>query len=157
MSRLALMNETDLSRPALWTLEIPARVDGIAQLAAWLATVFPPEAQKDSTYQNARLCLEEALTNIVTHAALPEQKGDITVCHYIEDEVLVFEVIDSGPEFDPSQIEDPERPDDITKLVPGGLGIGLMRQFSDRMHYRRQNGRNHLVFGFNRDPAMHSP
>jgi anti-sigma regulatory factor (Ser/Thr protein kinase) len=62
-----------------------------------------------------------------------------------EDQTYIFTVSDSGIPFDPTQ-----RPEvDITlpaeKRNIGGLGIHLVRQLIDKIHYRREEGKNVLT------------
>jgi anti-anti-sigma factor len=98
------------------------------------------------------LALEECGSNIVNHAYRrdPSQKFTVAIEHTAS-EVMV-ELRDSGPQFDPTQrhiAESGLKDDD----GPGGLGIQLVRQYMDDVHYRRQGRENvlRLTKRLNRD------
>ena len=49
-----------------------------------------------------------------------------------------------GVAFDPSTPPEP-RPASLAEAKPGGLGLLMIRNFSDDVSYRRSEGRNHLT------------
>lgn len=63
-----------------------------------------------------------------------------------ENDRLTIEFSDDGIPFDPISSE-PQRKD-FEDLENGGMGIGLVKQFSDDVKYRRENDRNILTLGF---------
>ena len=50
----------------------------------------------------------------------------------------------SGAAFDPSAAPPPDLAIPLHQRDPGGLGIHLMRQMTDRVEYRRTDGHNRL-------------
>jgi len=88
------------------------------------------------------------VTNVMLYA-YPGKYGQVLV-EFNKDETdkgehLVFTVSDGGIPFDPTQ-----RPEaDITLSAEerqiGGLGIHLVRQLMDEIHYERKDGKNILT------------
>src|SRR5580704_8964929 len=56
----------------------------------------------------------------------------------------VAEIVDNGHPFDPSAAPPPDLAIPLHQRDPGGLGIHLMRQMTDRVEYRRTEGHNRL-------------
>ena len=56
-------------------------------------------------------------------------------------------VADAGVAFDPSTYppEQTARPASLAEATPGGLGLLMIRSFSDDLSYRRSEGSNHLT------------
>lgn len=89
------------------------------------------------------LALEEAFANICNHA-YPGEPGDIEVNCFTEDGDMVIEIIDSGVCFDMTKAEDPDITADLSEREPGGLGIFLIKELIDKVHYRREGDKNIL-------------
>jgi anti-sigma regulatory factor (Ser/Thr protein kinase) len=54
-------------------------------------------------------------------------------------------VADDGPPFDPLAVAPPKQALRLEDVVSGGQGIHLIRHFTDRLAYRREDGRNVLT------------
>lgn len=97
-----------------------------------------------SQRRTVQVVLDEVLSNILTHG-LTEGDGSLaTVRLAVEGTVLVITVIDDGPAFDPTLFPaaDPTLP--AEDRPQGKLGIHLVRCMTDRMVYRREEGKNVL-------------
>ena len=102
---------------------------------------------RDAAYA-LRLCLEEAVGNIVAYAYAPGSTHSIMIEVWREGERVEALVSDDGRAFDPLGVPEPVAPSDVLTAPSGGLGIKLMRKFASRVAYRRDGGRNHLRFSF---------
>jgi anti-sigma regulatory factor (Ser/Thr protein kinase) len=60
--------------------------------------------------------------------------------------MLTAELVDDGRAFDPLQVAAPDLAAPLEERAVGGLGVHLMRHLVDDIQYRRDGGRNHLVF-----------
>jgi serine/threonine-protein kinase RsbW len=86
------------------------------------------------------LACDEACTNIIEHAYGGEDKGDIEVHWWVNNDHFGVMLRDNGRSFDPSNIPVPaiseisplDGPDD---LQVGGLGIHFMRTLMDEVRY----------------------
>lgn len=119
--------------------------------SAWLESAAL--AQGVPLEQIVRLdhCLDEALANVITHG------GPIALASPIHLQFGVrrrrgactaeLSIADAGVAFDPSTFtsEPTPRPASLEEAKPGGLGLLMIRNFSDDLRYRRGEGRNHLM------------
>lgn len=123
------------------------RISELARTGEWLAGWARDQAlAKDVTFA-IRLCLEEALANIVLHG-VPD--GDhlieLAICR-TEDGVVVT-ITDDGRPFDPLTAPQPSHSRDLTMAIPGGYGVILLKSYADSLTYERSAGRNHLSLAF---------
>lgn len=92
------------------------------------------------------LAVDEALSNIIEHAYKEcGERSEISII--IDADPTRFEVliVDSGKEFDPSNIPVPDVREHVREGKKGGLGIFLMRQIMDEVKYTFVQGlRNEL-------------
>ena len=89
------------------------------------------------------LVLDEIVTNIIQHGGPELRTIDITL-EKIENE-LTITVIDDGPQVDPTTCKTPDTGVPLEKRTCGGLGILLVRRFSNCISYRRANDTNILT------------
>ena len=99
------------------------------------------------------LVLEELGINILTHGGKgKERRPEIEIVLTSEDHALTIEVLDDGHPFDP--LQDSPKPD-LTATIEGrpigGLGIHLVRNLMDDLHYQRDAGKNRLTLVARRD------
>jgi len=96
-----------------------------------------------------RLCLEEAVLNIIMHNAPPaDPAATIRVWLGRSDGRLTARIEDACAPFDPLDVPAPAKVENLAAAPIGGLGIPLMRHFSSAMEYRREHGMNRLVLQF---------
>ena len=100
-----------------------------------------------------RLVLEEIVTNIITHAYEDREPHEITVSMKCVDEGMAVVVEDDGREFNPLTAPEPDLSVPLEDRPPGGLGIHLIREFADRIEYRRIADRNRLEFSIGGESA----
>jgi len=94
----------------------------------------------DASIGGIVISVDEAMANIIKHAYGGAKDKDIDV------ELLPFEqangagvritLRDYGPGVDPAQI----KPRNLEDVVPGGLGVHIMRQNMDRIEYQPADG-----------------
>jgi serine/threonine-protein kinase RsbW len=81
---------------------------------------------------NILISLTEAVTNAIVHGNKGDEKKMVRVACSVEHNRRVsFRVSDEGKGFNPKQVPDPTRPENICKC--GGRGVFLMRQLSHRV------------------------
>jgi len=98
---------------------------------------------KDAVFA-LRLCLEEIFANIVMHAFAGGEHA-VRLALRCEAEEAVMTIIDDGTPFDPLAAPPPTRPTGLADAEPGGRGLLLVKSYANRLAYRREDGRNHLV------------
>lgn len=116
------------------------------------ATEFVEECADDSGLPQKKiyaltLTLEEAFVNICSYA-YPDGEGDAEITCGEDGDVFVLEIADSGSPFDVLSLPDPDTSLGIMERKIGGLGVHFIRTLSDKVSYRRENGRNVLRMEF---------
>lgn len=97
------------------------------------------------TRNEIELVTEEILLNIIEYG-YPETPGDIEIrCHITTDRKLVMEIADWGIPFDPRYVPKPNTALPLEEREIGGWGIWIVRNLTDELHYRRENGKNILT------------
>ena len=96
---------------------------------------------EDKTLKKMILALEEAVVNIVNYS----QAKTITMTINSQLSTLNFQLIDDGIAFDPTAQAEVDIAAATEQRQVGGLGIALLRQIADEVHYRRtDDGQNEL-------------
>jgi anti-sigma regulatory factor (Ser/Thr protein kinase) len=68
--------------------------------------------------------------------------------HYVQGRKLVIEITDWGIPFDPRHIPEPNIDLPVENLKAGGLGIWIVQNLTEELHYRRENEKNILTLIF---------
>lgn len=86
------------------------------------------------------VAVDEALANVVEHAYEGES-GEIVVTVELTSEFLRVQICDNGVEFDPGERLNStiDIHDHIRKGLKGGLGLFLMRQIMDEVHFAQDS------------------
>lgn len=96
---------------------------------------------------DVELAVEEIVANLIRHAYPETGAGPVQVtCRPADPAVFAVEFRDRGAPFDATSAPDPDLPDDIAERQIGGLGIYLLKQVTDALHYCRKGGENILTF-----------
>jgi anti-sigma regulatory factor (Ser/Thr protein kinase) len=92
------------------------------------------------------MVVEEVLTNIISYARPEDDSLEIAI-YWSEPTpgTVRIEIHDSGDEFNPLEVPDPDLSLDAEEREIGGLGIHLVRRYMDHCEYERRNGRNILA------------
>ena len=133
--------------------EITIRADTreARRASAWLESVASREGVPSDQIVRLDHCLDEALANVITHggpdvvsATILLQLGVRRGRGICTAELLI---VDEGLPFDPSVLPGgpTPKPASLAEASIGGLGLAMIRSFSDELRYRRNDGRNHLT------------
>ena len=89
------------------------------------------------------LVLDELATNIVKYGG---KVSEIEISLSSEVEAVTIEITDDGRPFDPlNDVAEPDLDSPLNERRAGGLGVHLVRSMMDELHYRREQGKNHLA------------
>ncbi len=91
-----------------------------------------------------QLAADEIFTNIASYA-YGSESGSVSIEVIRDATTVVITFTDSGMPFDPESLPTPDISSGIEDRAIGGLGIHLARQLTDRLSYRRDDGRNILT------------
>jgi serine/threonine-protein kinase RsbW len=94
---------------------------------------------------NINLVIEEAVTNIIFYAFSDGNKHNININILLNGKSLTIKITDNGIPFDPLSQNEPNINLPAEERKIGGLGIFLMSQIMDKMHYTRKKNQNILT------------
>lgn len=131
--------------PLPFDLEVERTMAGCRRVGAWADELAILLNLSGETEYALRLCLEEAVTNIVNHA-VPEPgiERDIVALNMVADaSKLHLLIVDFCGAFNPLATPLPG-PDDPAPEGEGGLGITLLRRHADEVSWAREGTTNRL-------------
>ncbi len=138
-------------------LTIEADAQRVRQASMWLAGVSTEFGVPADEINRLDICLNEALANIISHGSPAALTSPVHLLLEVHRDGEVPEatvtVSDAGLAFDTSTASTKPRPKTLADAEPGGLGLSMIRSFSDRLGYRYGDGRNHLSFSVRWTPA----
>ncbi len=130
-------------------VELVAGLSAITAAAEWIAAWAGAHGLESDTAFAMRLCVEEAVTNIVSYAYDDDPgRHRVVVTAAADAGGARVTVVDDGRPFDPAAAREPGREDSIQTATIGGRGIRLMRRFSQGLAHSRADGRNTLSLSF---------
>lgn len=92
------------------------------------------------------IAVNEAITNIILHGYQDEQ-GWIKIKIVGDGHDFLLHLLDSAPPFDPTSVPMPDVTLPFDQRPYGGMGIQMMRSFTDELSYRLTgHGMNELTF-----------
>ena len=107
----------------------------------WSRCALPEDLEVPVT-----MCLEEVLSNVIRHGCVGITDCRIQVLYRTLPGGIEVEVSDNGKAFDPLKLPPPDLNLPLEQRRAGGLGVFLVRQMMDEVHYDYRNGRNHFLF-----------
>ncbi len=112
-----------------------AEVESLADQENWSSTLV----------YRVNLVLEEIVLNTIDHGHHNDLQ-DIDIILTSEEDALTIEITDNGLPFDPRNASLNRSLDAPLEERPiGGLGLYLVNTLMDKLHYKREEGRNHLT------------
>ena len=124
---------------------VPADVASLFELV----TPFLDEGCLDAGETSAILvALEELLTNVGKFGLIGRDARAKTELLVAEGRIeissgnILFQISDNGVSFDPASFPPPFMPDDPQLLIPGGLGLHMLKQLFTSLRYARKDGQN---------------
>jgi len=124
---------------------LPNNIRKVPQLAAFVGEVCKVAGYDADTTMQLNLALEEAVVNVMNYAYPKDVQGNIYIETSTDDTHLQFTITDNGTPFDPTAKEDADTSLPLAERPIGGLGIHLVRQIMDSIHYEYINGQNVLT------------
>jgi len=108
-----------------------------------LATLQARWKISNSEFRQILFIVEELFSNIIRHGFQDTREHEVEVAIMKNTDHIVIEITDDGIPFDPVQYQ-PESNSNPAHTEEGGMGLSLIKTFSDSFSYRRINQKNHL-------------
>jgi len=131
--------------PLPFDLEVERSLAGIRRVGAWVDELAILLTLSGEAEYALRLCLEEAVTNIVNHATPePGVEKDTVALHMLANaSKLRVTIEDRCGAFNPLATPLPDANDPVPE-GEGGLGITLLRRHADEVKWERVGDANRL-------------
>ena len=115
----------------------------LMDMCAWLAHHHVAR----EVIEELELVLAEALNNVVEHAYLYAENGEINILLRLRPSQIRVTITDSGRAFDgPPQLKDMNVEDmDFEELPEGGFGWNLIRTLTDCVEFEHKDKQNRLT------------
>ena len=134
-------------------LTIRADTQETRRASTWLAAAAGAHRVPAEAAIRLDHCLDEALANVIAHGGAAARSAPVALHFAVRrtrgactaELTLLYE----GVAFDPSGHEPPSRPANLAEAQLGGLGLQMLRHFSDAIEYGRSEGRNRLMITVN--------
>jgi anti-sigma regulatory factor (Ser/Thr protein kinase) len=132
-------------------LVLDSRLAELSHAQSWAETFANRYSVSENTRYAIRLCLEEALANVILHGYQNECGHPVVIRCWLSSNTLFFSIDDQAPPFNPLDAPpstDRSEQSNLELLTPGGNGIPLLRHFAGSLAYKRLPDGNRLIIGF---------
>jgi len=134
-----------MTEPRSISLKINSRLDCVELIGKAVSSICALASLSEVDAYQAELCVVEAATNAIKHAYRKMPAGEIEVKLTLFSSKIVFEVSDTGEEFERFSIPDLSfDPNTVEQLPDGGMGLHIIDKVMDEVNYISKNGSNTL-------------
>ncbi|MDR3172746.1 MAG: SpoIIE family protein phosphatase [Treponema sp.] len=133
-------------------LSLSASLDNLDRLFEWVKIVVEDYSCPADTARHLAIAAEEIFVNIARYA-YAGKTGDLTLRAGRAGDALALQFEDGGVPFNPLDWPNPKTTGSIEERSIGGQGIFLVKKLSDRVAYRRLDGKNLLTIELSAKPA----
>ena len=127
------------------SIVLPCDTSQTERLGEFMEQVCSQAGLDAASSTKLNIAVEEAVVNVMSYAYPADSQGEVRVDADVADGSIVLTVSDSGQPFDPTTVEPADTSLDADDRPIGGLGIHLMRRYTDNLQYERRDGRNVLT------------
>lgn len=121
------------------------RLDELTTLSDWVNQLSGQLGMSPQYTFRLELVLVEAVTNIMENAYQDNKEHHIKVILQYQDNTALIQLRDDGLPFNPLQSPELVLPHSLEEAEEGGLGIHLIRSYTDECQYQRTNSENILT------------
>jgi serine/threonine-protein kinase RsbW len=121
------------------SLRLTADVSHLAKLRHFVENTAARWRADAREMEDVVLAVDELVTNVMMHG-YRGRPGPIEVTLRAADGDLMVRVRDQAPEFDPTQVPPPDLTSPLEERPIGGVGLHLVRNMVDELHYRPLRG-----------------
>ncbi len=123
----------------------PSRLESLPNIYTFVRSFFQTCGITNGHLKNRELAVDEAASNIIKYA-YSDQEGSLRIYAMESGDDIRLVLQDSGNPFDPTSVHLPDIQKLLENRLTSGLGVFLMRRFTDQIQYERTpNGLNLLT------------
>lgn len=127
--------------------EIESDPNNLNLIEDFLQDVAEEFSLQDEKLYGILLTVSEAVTNAIIHANKQDKSKKVTIKVIGEESSLRIAVTDEGPGFNPREIPDPTKPENLLK--DSGRGLYLMRVYADDVQVKSTPEGTTIILLFN--------
>lgn len=113
--------------------EIPSDPDLMPEVEQFVFETAQKVQLNEDKLNNISLAVAEAISNSMKHGNKNDKTKTVTITIKADDEKMIVILKDQGAGFDPKDIPDPTKPENILK--DSGRGIHIMRSLLDDLKF----------------------
>lgn len=113
--------------------EIQSDPDLMPEVEALVLDAAVQAGLNEDKYNNIALAVAEAISNSMKHGNKNDKSKKVFITITADDEKMVVTLKDEGTGFDPQDIPDPTKPENILK--DSGRGLHIMRSLLDGLRF----------------------
>ncbi len=121
------------------TAIFPANFKNLDSIREYVARAAKDAGCDEAGVYAIQLAADEACSNIIEHAYKTEDGGEIECTCSQDGNSLVLVFRDHGINFEPDLVPEPDLTGKLNQRQIGGLGLYLIRQLMDEVHYESLN------------------
>lgn len=131
-------------RPTILSIDVIAATEELAHVREIVRRHAGGAGFKEREVSEIELAVDEAFTNIITHALPPKSGQTVELRLESASGRLVISLFDHGRPFDGQVAEAPDIRALAKSRQKGGMGVFLIHRLMDTVEYRRAGGRNEI-------------
>jgi len=118
------------------TKRFTCSLNNLEQICNYVTLYARQAGLNDTEVYAVQLAVDEASTNIIEHGYGQECPSRIDITCDVQEDGLKVVIYDDAEPFNPESIPEPEVNVPLEEIKPRGLGIYLMKQMMDEVHYQ---------------------
>ena len=119
----------------MFSATFPADYSSLSPISILVRDIAERIGFDEKRVYDIELAIDEACSNIIDHAYLPGQQGEMTISMATDQNGMTIVLSDQGQPFNPNDIPAPDLISDINVRQERGLGVFLVHQLMDYVHY----------------------
>ncbi|MDL1894499.1 ATP-binding protein [Sphingobacteriales bacterium CHB3] len=127
------------------TLKIESKTEQLITVRNFVSQAAYASGFNDEDVSKIALAVDEACTNVIKHAYQYDAKKKITITVGDSNGNFEVSIVDSGKQFDPKRIKQPDMKEYLSSYRRGGLGVYLMKSLTDTVEYDIEPGKRNQV------------
>lgn len=133
----------------------PGQFESLAAISEFVTRAAEATGLDARAVFAVQLAVDEACSNIIEHAYRGERQGSIECTCHVSDAELRVVLRDHGRPFNPESVPEPNVHACIEDRTGGGLGLFLIRQLMDEVHFElTPNTGNVLTMVKHKEPGQ---
>ncbi len=135
-----------MSKPDTKKLVLDSKFEEMERLEPFINELKGWADVDDENSSRIMLALSEAVNNAIIHGNNEDPKKQVVVLSTFDEEnrVLTISVEDEGEGFDPEEIPDPLKEENL--LNESGRGVYLIKQYADELQFSKGGSKATIIF-----------